>query len=187
MPAAKRAPAPKKAEEIIEKAPEHPAPELAEILDEQESTLEAEFDAQAKAEARIAELEAQLAATQKVADTAFKPPSRRATLMYAPRGNSRLYVDGQVRCSWDKNEPEKHIWQQIEKHTRETRETEVDVVYWENRILPDQLPPEEKLGVRAQPKIADQVPHEPSKTGWSGAGEATTSYHTSGMPVQSLG
>jgi len=111
----------------------------------------------------------------------IEPPSRRACLIYAPRGNSRFYLDGRVATSWDKGEPEAHIWRQIEIKCRTTGETQVDVVHWPHKILPDTLPPEKDLGVRATPNLSDVVKHETRKPG-----PATTSYATGMGPTESL-
>lgn len=114
----------------------------------------------------------------------FEPPERRATLMYAPRGNCRFYLNGRVCGSWDKGESEQHVWRQIETKCRATGEHEVDVVHWPHKVLPDVLPPEQDLGVRASPRISDVVKAQPKKPG---PGGPTTSYQTSQHPVESIG
>lgn len=191
MTAAKRAPAAKKTEEIVDEtiAPEgsglESPPDGGYSLSDAD---EPENDAPVDPEDPYAGMsrEELVAALAKAKGNArVEPPSRRATLMFAPRGNSRFYLDGKTVASWDKQEPEPHIWRQIEVKCRATLEDEVDVVHWPHKVLPDVLPPEGELGVRATPKVADVVVHQPKKPG---PGLPTTSYQTSsGMNRETLG
>lgn len=114
----------------------------------------------------------------------YQSYDRRATLMFAPRGNCAFYLDGKLNGSWDKNEPEAHVWRQVGLKCQVTGEQEVDVVHWPHRVLPETLPAEKDLGIRATPKLADVVKNGPKK---QGPGGPTTSYQTSMAPVESLG
>lgn len=109
---------------------------------------------------------------------------REATLMYNPDGRCAFYLNGRVNGTWDKKEPEDAVLRQCQrKMATTTGEQELRIVHWGNKILPDNLPAEEQLTVRARPNLTDLLRPLPRKP----APGVQTSYGSGPGPVQSLG
>lgn len=117
---------------------------------------------------------------KKTAPKKSEPPKQSVVLMYNLRGACRLYIDGVCAGSWDKTEPEMHVWGQI---ARKTDAETCDVVHSDNKHLPERIDTSVDLGVRASPRVSEmQAPVVTRRVGGP-----TTSYSTGAGPVESLG